>query len=103
MAQRGDKFYRTWNGTMEVATLIEENIAEGASIPTYVMRSEVGGKRFRCSKDMYFPTERAAWTAYLQEIENAIPQIEQQIERLKGDVAAHKRECERVAALLLLC
>lgn len=100
MAQRGDKFYRTWNGTMEVATLIEENIAEGASIPTYVMRSEVGGKRFRCSKDMYFTTEKAAWEAYLKEIENAIPAIEKHIKDLEGDVAAHKKEVERVKALL---
>lgn len=71
MPVRGDKLYRIWNGELETPTFIEESIAFGASVPTWVSRDK-DGVLCRHSKEMYCLTPLDAWFRYLREAEKSV-------------------------------
>lgn len=83
---RGDKLYRIGRadkdcrdkvpGTLylETVTFITENIAEGASIPTYVVRDNEDVKR-RCPTTMYTQTPLEAWEREWETVQCGILQI----------------------------
>jgi hypothetical protein len=78
MPKSGDKFYRVGGDALkqemfrlETVTFVEESIAEGASVHTYVMRGS-DNRRFRCSIDMYQPTAWRAWQEARKSSQNAI-------------------------------
>jgi hypothetical protein len=86
MPQAGDKLYRVWNATLEVVTFVKEDIAEGASVPTYVLRPK-DRKRFRCSKDMYCVTEKEAWQRDMQYVLAALRELPKRVQELQDHVS----------------
>jgi hypothetical protein len=50
--KRGQKLYRSYRGAVEVVKFIKEDIIEGATLPTWLVRSE--GRQVRCSPGHYY-------------------------------------------------
>lgn len=76
----GDKMYDCFNGSLTVVTFIKEEIAEGASVPTYVLKDK-DGRKFSCAREMYVKTEIEAYERYLQQAEQyGVPAIRKHIQ-----------------------
>ncbi len=68
----GQKMFRCFNGTVEVATFICKSVLPGATAPTLELRDSTG-RVFRCSPNMYQETERKALIVYREEIDKNRP------------------------------
>jgi hypothetical protein len=94
---RGDTLYRIcyyqqtggreFTYHVERVTFLEQNVADGALLPTYVCKDE-GGRKFRCSTSMYYTTLAEAYEVHLRECLDALPRLEKEI----YDAVAHFKE-----------
>jgi len=94
MPKRGDKLYRCCDGQLKVVIFVEESIAEGAFVPTWVVREK--GQASRCSVDSYFTTEKEAWKA---ELENYKQGLKNQI-KYRNELNANIKETRKTLAEL---
>jgi len=69
-----DLLYRVWNGHMEVATFLQEQILEGATLPSWTVRYDDGRKAIT-SPDFWELTTLRAWKRYQKETAEAIPSL----------------------------
>jgi hypothetical protein len=84
MPKRGDKLYRVWNAKLEVAKFHAENIAEGASIPTWVVWDN--HTRCRVSQSMYALTEKEAWEREMVHATKAMEQLPEYLQEAANHV-----------------
>jgi len=75
----GDKLYDCFNGKLTVVTFIKEEIAEGASVPTYILKDK-DGRKFSCAREMYVSSEIEAYERYLQQADLGVIQIRKHIQ-----------------------
>lgn len=91
MPNRGDTLYHCWNAQLEKVRFIEENIAEGASVPTWVVREVTTdrtiGRRMRISANSFFATEQEAWQAELAQYETGLQSQIEQLEELRSGIS----------------
>lgn len=99
MPNAGDKLYDCFTGSLRTVTFVSQGLAEGASVPTYILR-EASGRKFRCAIDMFLPTEREAYQRYLDNCKQAIPGMRKQITELNESLAFFESEIVRLASLL---
>lgn len=107
--KKGDLLYRiSWNGLgeIEIVTFLEENIAEGASIPTWIVRKLSDSwnnlrPRTRVGVDAYHLTAQAAWQAYQEDVRLAIPSFEQAVEKEKQELEECRKRLRNVEGVLL--
>jgi hypothetical protein len=85
MPQAGDKLYRVFNAKLETVTFLKENLAEGASITTYLCRDK-DDRRFRCSKDMYCVTKKEAWERDMAYTLAAFRELPKRVQELQDHV-----------------
>lgn len=100
MPQCGDKMYSAFCGKLRVVQFVREEIAPGATLPTYIMREGEFPNRehFRCPTDMYVETEQEAWEIYLRDCENVLPSIIEQAKKAQDAVEHCKSEIEKTKA-----
>lgn len=99
MPTRGDLMYSAFAGKLRVVRFVREEIAPGASLPTYIMQEgEFPNRReFRCPTDMYVETEREAWEIYLKECESYLPNLVNGIQEAKDRLQRCKSEIQRAS------
>ena len=101
MPNKGDKLYRigypipNQDGVLETVYFCEENIAEGAYAPTWVVRRNLKpneqpesirrSERIRCSIGSYYTTPEEAWAHELQIARDNLPHLVQ----FASDAEAH--------------
>ncbi len=95
----GQPFYTYFNGELETVFFIKENIADGASVPTYVFR-DANNRTLRCAVDMYVPTKRIAMKRYLEECKSALSYQQKRIVEASEDLVKVTNEISRVSAEL---
>ena len=91
MPNKGDKLYRigyptpNQDGVLETVTFLEENIADGAFAPTWVVRRNLKpgeqpesirrSERIRCSIGSYYITPELAWAHELAQCRESLPHL----------------------------
>jgi len=80
----GDTVYHIWNGVLEKMTVLKHDLADGATIKTYIIRNEDGTKS-RCSRDWFVLTELEAWENYCAELATGIEYCVNKIEQLEDE------------------
>ncbi len=78
--KQGDRLYGVnWeSGDLYIMIFVREEIAPGASLPTYILKDE-NHRRSQCSTDMYHRTPKEAYAKYIADIEFCLPDLKQQI------------------------
>lgn len=93
----GTKLYKVWSGKLETATFVSENIALGASVPTWLARVPDDTRLHRVSKDFgYVLTELEAWQAEIANYEDSIPHEEQTIRELEMNLEESRQTLARM-------
>lgn len=72
---KGQKLYRFWGNNLEVGTFMEESIADGASVPTWLVRfthSKFGIRVSRCSPDTWFLSDKEAIAFELEQTKASV-------------------------------
>lgn len=85
MPKRGDKLYGIWKDTLQIVTFLEESIAEGAAVTTWVVQ-DVLGRKARCPTTMYCKTESEAWSRELDDCRKSLPQQIKKRDEINQDI-----------------
>jgi len=88
------QLYHVWNNILETVTVIEENIAPGASAPTYLVRYE-NGRKARVSRSMFHKTRQKAWQVYVTMLIEAIKNMKQEIKKQQDKLSLWETELKQ--------
>jgi hypothetical protein len=82
--EAGATLYRVWNGELETATFVKEQILEGASRPTWTVQKDDPSKSWYESRGVVSPnyyhlTEKKAWEDYVEDLKLSAPQLEKAV------------------------
>ena len=75
-----------FDGTYRQVEFVEENIAPGAKVPTWIVREWQGGgyRKSRVATDYYCRSKSDAYARYIEELQTGLKSITQQIKDLEA-------------------
>jgi len=105
--KRGDKLclvtYRIEDDkiipTLTQAVFLQESVADGASVPTWVVKN-IGGGFSRCRVGYYHRTEEQAWRAYYEELGAAVQPAVDKVNAAQRRLLSLLQERFRAAGVL---
>lgn len=87
--------YRISNGQLETVTLIREQIAPGATLPTYLIKY-ADGRVAQCSKSMFYETVKAAWDEHRWSLKSAIADERNHIIALEKQIVEWEKDMAKI-------
>lgn len=94
--KRGDKIYRCFNGELEVYRFIREEIAPGATLPTWIMEDCSTLQKIQTDGQYYHTSRRKAYQSYLNECRMALPGLREHLTEAASELVKFTLEIARM-------